>query len=120
MKNLILILILLVSTNGISQQIKTNLTPKKTNQTVDTNKITEQEIAYVTHNKDTLYVVNNMYPLINQLWKKPNYNGEVKPVIIPVASITELKNSLIARKENLSSYEKKNKGKVKSKAKIKR
>lgn len=115
MKNLTLMVILLVSTNGISQQIKTNSTLNKTNVVVDTSKT--QEISYVTNNRDTLYVVNNMYNVICQLWDKPNYDG-VKPVIIPVASITELKNSLIARKEK-SPYEKKNKGKAKSQTKSK-
>ena len=52
-----------------------------------------ESVAYATPKKDTLYVVKDMFIMIETLWNQPRNIAE-KPVLIPVESILALKMSL--------------------------
>lgn len=51
---------------------------------------TINNIAYITPNMDTLYVINEMYDTMVDVWTKPKYAKNI-PIIIPVESIYGLK-----------------------------
>lgn len=95
-------LILLVSTSLIAQPKvlpDSTLTVYKATIVTDSTKFPTEEIAYVTPDRDTMYVVVDMYPLISKIWDESS-NVDEKPVLIPVTSITELKQSLVAKRED--------------------
>ena len=52
-------------------------------------------ITYVTPQKDTLYVIEDMYDLMASIWDNP-ITDEDKPVIVSVESL----DKFIARKED--------------------
>lgn len=83
MKQLILILAMTMATVGMSQA-NTETEPSP--------------IAHTTQNKDTLYVVADMYPVFVEIWQDP-MNIKDKPVIIPVMNINVLRASLVGRKD---------------------
>lgn len=102
MKNLFLILILVASTSGIAQTpvlYDSTFTVYQATIVTDSTKLPTEEIAFVTPDRDTMYVVVDMYQLISQIWNEPSYSNE-KPVLIPVQSIVELKQTMFAKRED--------------------
>jgi len=59
---------------------------------------TESSISYVTPNKDTLYVTEDMYKPILTIWQMPKYYDEM-PVIIKIDSIEDLVALIKTRKD---------------------
>lgn len=102
MKHLFLLLILVASTSVIAQtpvlydSTFTVYQGRIVNDSIDS---PTEQIAYVTPNRDTMYVLVDMYQLISQIWNEPSYSDE-KPVLIPVQSIVELKQSMFAKRED--------------------
>lgn len=95
-------LTLLVSTSVMAQAKvlpDSTLTSYQATIVSDSTKLPTEEIAYVTPDRDTMYVVVDMYPLISKIWDESS-NIDEKPVLIPVTSITELKQSLVAKRED--------------------
>jgi len=43
-------------------------------------------IAYASKEKDTLYVIDYMVPMMNDIWNLPDYIN-TRPIIIPVISL---------------------------------
>ncbi len=76
MKTVFLVLLLSIGVTSFSQTL-----------------VNSEPIAYATLQKDTLYVVANMFTTMDDLWNQPNNVAE-KPIIIPVKSIAILKTNL--------------------------
>jgi len=43
-------------------------------------------ITYVTEGKDTLYVIQNIYSVFDEIWSEPRYKSE-KPVLVSVYTL---------------------------------
>ena len=76
MKNLFLVLLLSIGVTSFGQSTSNT-----------------EPIAYATPQKDTLYVLTQILPIMTEVWNQPNYIGQ-RPVIIPVKSVAVLKSKL--------------------------
>ncbi len=71
MKGLLLLITILAVTFTATSQYDTSQTPR---------------VAVPSANKDTLYVIDNMYQIFIIVWEKPDVT-DAKPVIVPVTSL---------------------------------
>jgi len=85
MKKLILLLAVVVSTSMNAQ-------------TTETTPPISVGIGHINETGDTLYVLKEMYSIMDTIWNLP-ININERPVLIPVESIIALKTSLIGREQ---------------------
>jgi len=86
----VLLLLAVVITTSVNAQLNKGYSNKTYSNSVG--------IGHINETGDTLYILVEMFPIMDTIWNLP-INRDEKPVLIPVESIVALKTSLIGREE---------------------
>ena len=119
----IALLVLTITSKCQSKETKTNVLYEKTSNVEEYEPITY--ITYVTKNRDTLFVMESIYSLFDEIWSNPKLKNE-KPILVSVSMSTlasyypkEKKKKNKKKKDKVTTTKINNKKSKKKRVKVK-